>query len=78
MFATSAITCPCHLVLVLPVALALLAGTSLAVWLSQNVGWVAGAMTFVFLTSLLLGLRWMKQTSVPGCISSSPATQEQA
>jgi hypothetical protein len=34
MFVLSAITCPCHLPIVLPLALALLAGTPAAVWIT--------------------------------------------
>jgi len=55
MFSIALITCPCHLPLILPFALVLLAGTPLAVWLTQNVGLVAGGMMFAFLTSLTLG-----------------------
>lgn len=67
MFIFAAISCPCHLPIFLPLALALLAGTSAAVWLNQNVGWIASGMTIAFLTSLTLGLRWMKHTAVTEC-----------
>jgi len=63
MFVLSAITCPCHLPIVLPLALALLAGTPAAVWITQNVGWVYGGMTLLFLVSLALGFRWMGQAN---------------
>lgn len=57
MFAASVITCPCHLPIVLPLVLALLAGTPAAVWITQNVGWVYGGMTLLFFVSLALGFR---------------------
>lgn len=60
MFVISFITCPCHLPITLPLALALLAGTPLAAWIAQNRGWVYGGMTILFLLSLSLGLVWMK------------------
>jgi len=63
MFVLSAITCPCHLPLTLPLALVLLAGTPAAVWITQNVGWVYGGMTILFLVSLAFGLRWMGQAN---------------
>ena len=63
MFVLSAITCPCQLPIVLPLALALLAGTPAAVWIMQNVSWVYGGMTILFLVSLAFGLRWMGQAN---------------
>ena len=61
MFAFSAITCPCHLPLTLPLVLALLAGTPAAVWIAQHVGWVYGGMAFIFLVSLGLGFLWLNK-----------------
>ena len=63
MFVLPAITCPGHLPIVLPLALALLAGTPAAVWITQNVSWVYGGMTILFLVSLAFGLRWMGQAN---------------
>ncbi len=80
MFIVSLVTCPCHLPIVLPLALVLLAGTPLAVWITQNTGWVYGGMTLLFFVSLALGLRWMNQ-SAEKCESrlvlsaSKPTTQ---
>ena len=62
MFAASVITCPCHLPIVLPLVLALLAGTPAVVWLTQHVGWVYGILTGVFLISLALGFVWSGQS----------------
>jgi hypothetical protein len=64
MFVISAITCPCHVPLVLPIVLASLAGTPAAVWVMQNVGWIYGGMTILFVVSLAWGLRWMGQSEV--------------
>ena len=63
MFVVSFITCPCHLPLTLPPVLVLLAGTPAAVWITQNVSWVYGGMTILFLVSLAFGLRWMGQAN---------------
>jgi mercuric ion transport protein len=60
MLVGAAVTCPCHIPLTLPFVLALLAGTPAAIWLGQNVGWVYGGMTVLFLLSLAIGLRWMQ------------------
>lgn len=62
MFVISFITCPCHLPITMPLALVLLAGTPLAVWITQYSGWVYGIMTGVFLLSLALGLIWMRSS----------------
>jgi len=67
MFTISAITCPCHLPLSLPLALALLAGTPVAVWISTHTGWIIGGMTLVFLLGLALGYAWMNQPVDPTC-----------
>ena len=63
MFVISFVTCPCHLPITLPLALTLLAGTPLAVWISQHVGMVYGVMAGVFLLSLTLGLSWSGQSN---------------
>ncbi len=67
MFVVAFVTCPCHLLLTLPLALVLLAGTPAAVWITQNVGWVYGVMTILFLLSLSLGLSWMGRTNIAEC-----------
>ena len=48
-----------------PIALALLAGAPVAVWLSANVGWVYGGLTLLSIVSLVLGFRWMGQKTPP-------------
>jgi hypothetical protein len=67
MAAFAVITCPCHLPLVLPIILGVLAGTPIAVWITQHVGWVYGGMAIVFLVSLLLTLRWMGSPTATEC-----------
>lgn len=61
MFIISLITCPCHLPITMPLILALLAGTPLAVWMTKNTGWVYGGMTLLFILSLASGFRWVRQ-----------------
>ncbi len=55
------ITSPCCTPFIVPVILGLLAGTPVAVWLAQNVGWVYSGLTLVSFASLVLGLRWAWQ-----------------
>lgn len=61
MFIISLITCPCHLPITMPLILALLAGISLAVWMTKNTGWVYGGMMLLFIFSLVLGFHWVRQ-----------------
>lgn len=63
MFILSLITCPCHLPITMPLILALLAGTPLAVWMTKNTGWVYGGMTLLFIFSLALGFVWVSQVN---------------
>ena len=62
MFVVSFATCPCHLPITMPLVLVLLAGTPLAVWVTQHSGWVYAVMAGVFLLSLALGLIWMRSS----------------
>ena len=59
MFGIAVIASPCCAPLIVPLVLALLAGTPIAVWLSYNTGWAYGALTLISITSLVLSLRWM-------------------
>ena len=63
MFLMTSITSPCCTPLIVPIILALLAGTPAAVWLTQHLGWVYGGLTLVSAVSLGLGLHWMRQQS---------------
>jgi predicted MFS family arabinose efflux permease len=53
------LTSPCCAPLIVPVLLALVAGTPAAVWISQHLGWVYGVLTVISLLSLVLAVRWM-------------------
>ena len=59
MFVVACIASPCCTPLIVPLGLALLAGTPVAVWASANLGWVYGGLTLLSVVSLVLGLRWM-------------------
>lgn len=65
MFGVACVTSPCCTPLIVPVALVLLAGTPIAVWLSANLGWVYGGLTLVSAISLVLAVRWWGKHS-PG------------
>ena len=57
------VTCPCHL----PILAVLLAGTGAATYFKQNLWTIGGAVTAVFATSLVLGLRWIRsENQSPG------------
>jgi len=49
------VTCPCHL----PILAVLLAGTAAGAYLKNNLTLTGIALTAAFVTSLLLGLRWI-------------------
>lgn len=59
MFVVACIASPCCTPLIVPVVLALLAGTPAAVWLGQNLGWVYGGLTLLSVVSFVMAFRWM-------------------
>ncbi|MEO8610140.1 MAG: hypothetical protein ABI690_19755 [Chloroflexota bacterium] len=59
MFVVACIASPCCTPLIVPAALALLAGTPVAVWMGQNLGWVYGGLTLLSGIGFVLALRWM-------------------
>jgi Flp pilus assembly protein TadB len=61
MFGVACMTSPCCTPILVPIGLALLAGTPVAAWVSANVGWVYGGLTLFSVISLVLGFRWMGQ-----------------
>lgn len=65
MFGVACITSPCCTPLIVPLGLALLAGTPIAAWLTHYVGWIYGGLTLVSVLSLVLGWRWMGQKVLP-------------
>ena len=63
MFGVACIASPCCTPIIIPIAIALLAGKPVAVWMSANLGWVYGGLTLLSILSLILGVRWMSQNS---------------
>lgn len=63
MFVVACFASPCCTPIIVPIGLALLAGTPFAVWASAHLGWVYGGLTLLSVVSLLLGIRWMNQKS---------------
>jgi len=61
MFGLACVTSPCCTPFMVPLGLALLAGTPAAVWLTHYLGWVYGGLTLVSVVSLILGLHWLGQ-----------------
>jgi Flp pilus assembly protein TadB len=61
MFGVACITSPCCTPILVPIGLALLAGTPVAAWISVNVGWVYAGLTLLSVISLVLGFRLMGQ-----------------
>ena len=58
LFVVAGLASPCCTPLYVPLALALLAGTPAAIWLSTHIGWVYGVLTLVSIISLVLAWRW--------------------
>jgi len=65
MFGIACIASPCCTPLIVPLGLALLAGTPVAVWASAHLGWIYGGLTLVSIVSLVMGLRWLSKGSKP-------------
>ncbi len=63
MFGIACIASPCCAPIIVPIVIALLAGTPAAIWLSAHIGWVYGGLTLLSIVSLVLGFRWMRQKS---------------
>lgn len=61
MFAIACVASPCCTPLIVPMALALFAGSPAAIWATMHLGWVYGGLTLVSVVSLLLAFRWMNQ-----------------
>lgn len=58
LFGIACITSPCCTPLYVPLALVLLAGTPVALWLSAHIGWLYAGLTLVSVISLVLAFRW--------------------
>ncbi len=57
--AVGCLASPCCAPLLLPIALALLAGTPVAAWLTVRLDWVYGALTLLSVLSIALGIWWL-------------------
>jgi len=53
------ITCPCHLVLILPLILSVTAGTAVGGFLAQNYGFVITVSIIAFIGGLVMAFRWL-------------------
>ena len=69
MLITGLLACPCHLPLMLPLAMGLIGGTALGAWVSSNMTLVYILSTAYFVVALLVSLRLMRRrnaiTAVP-------------
>ena len=61
MFGIAVIASACFAPLIVPLILALLAGTPIAVWLSDHTGWVYGGLPLVPIIGLVLGLLFVRR-----------------
>jgi hypothetical protein len=61
MFGVACLASPCCTPLIVPLVIALLAGTPVAVWLTAHLGWVYGGLTLLSVVSLGLGFQWMRK-----------------
>ncbi len=61
MFGIACFTSPCCTPLIVPLGMALVAGTPVAAWLSAYLGWVYGGLTLVSLISFVIAFRWLMQ-----------------
>ena len=52
------VTCPCHLIVTLPILLSLTAGTTVGAFLRRNVWLMVAGSTLLFVSSLTLAYRW--------------------
>lgn len=76
MFGIACLASPCCTPLIVPVVLALLAGTPAAIWMGQNLGVVYGGLTLVSVVSLVLAWRLIgkngsRRAHSPGIPSSA-------
>jgi len=72
MFGIACIASPCCTPIIVPIVIALLAGTPIAIWLAAHTGLVYGALTLLSIVSLVLAIRWMRQKSDPkGAVPSA-------
>lgn len=79
--ALALITCPCHLPLVLPLLLALSAGTALHAFLVQHLTWLYVVSGVAFAINLFLAIRWWpsrtEEACCPPALSPSKGEEDQ-
>jgi hypothetical protein len=63
MFVVACVASPCCTPIIVPIGLALLAGTPVAVWASAHLGLVYGGLTLLSIASFVLAYRWLGQKS---------------
>ena len=61
MFGIACIASPCCTPFVVPLLLMLLAGTPMAFWINQNLGWVYSGLTVVSIISFALAFQWSRK-----------------
>ncbi len=72
------LTCPCHLVIVLPVLLTLTAGTALYTFLTAHVLWIYGLSAGLFLINLGLAVHWWPtEEEEAACCATKTGLDEQ-
>ncbi len=57
-FIVACFTSPCCTPLIVPLLIALLAGSPVALWISSHLGFVYGVLTLISVLSFVLALRW--------------------
>ena len=70
--AVAFVTCPCHLIIIWPILLALTAGTAFGVWLAANMLLVGIVMTVSFVTGLVLAFKWLTDKPISACELDKP------
>lgn len=58
MFVIACVASPCCTPLIVPLGIALLAGTPIALWMSAHLGWIYGGLTLLSIGSFALGFLW--------------------
>lgn len=59
MLAVACAASPCCTPLIIPIVIALLAGTPAALWIGHNLGIVYGGLTLLSVISFMLAFRWL-------------------
>lgn len=78
MIAFAVITCPCHLPVVVPLLVALFAGTPAAILIAKYTDWVYGVMAGLFALTLGLALQWTNPPIAAECDSQLPNTDNKS